>query len=105
MMETNEGAGQRQESIVGVVQLFPADDNSTPAIEPGEEAFDHPSSGDFGRFQSIGSFLGLCLGRMRLPIPSVIVAIETHMRLISFLVKQAVDHIVVIASIQTQMLG
>lgn len=56
-MKTNESARQLYKRSIGLTELFPANQETTPAIEPGKQPFDDPPSRRFARFQVVGSVL------------------------------------------------
>ena len=97
VMKTNESAGQLQKSLIRFTELFPADQETTPAIEPREKPFDDPSSRRFPRFQAVRLFLG------RL-IPLVVLPIESDVWLVASLIEFPIDGVMIIGRIQAQVL-
>ncbi len=96
-MKTNESTRQLQKGLIRLTELFPPNQEATPAIEPRKQAFDDPSTRCFAWFQAIDALLWR-------PIPLVVVSIETHMRLVAPFVQLAIDGIMIVSSIQAQML-
>src|SRR5690348_14741543 len=96
-MKTNETTSQLQKRLIGLPELVPTDQEATPAIEPREQPFHHPTSRCFARLQAVGGFLGRLL-------PLVLVRIEPHMGLKATLVQLAIDGIKIVGRIQTQVL-
>ena len=86
-MKTDESTRQLQERLIGFTELFPANQKATPAIEPGKQPFDDPSSGRFAWFQAVARLL------WRL-IPLVVLSIEPHMRLVASFIQLPIgwDH-------------
>src|SRR5437764_8871751 len=97
VMKTDESTGQLQKSLIGFTELFPADQETTPAIEPGEQPFHHPSARRFAWFQAVGSVLWWL-------IPFVVLRIEPHVRLVAPFVQLAIDGIMIVGRIQAQVL-
>lgn len=104
LMKTDESTSQLQESLIGDVKLLPADQESPPAVEPGEETLNDPAPGFFGGFQRVCS-QGLSFLLLEcLLIPSMVVRVETYMRLVASQIEVAVDNVIVIASVHAQVL-
>jgi len=96
-MKTDESTRQLQERLIGFTELFPANQKATPAIEPGKQPFDDPSSGRFAWFQAVARLL------WRL-IPLVVLSIEPHMRLVASFIQLPIDGIMIVGCIQAQVL-
>ncbi len=96
-MKTDESTGQLQERLIRFTKLFPANQKATPAIEPGKQAFDHPSSRRFTRFQAVGKVFWWL-------IPLVILRIEPDMWLIAPFIQFPIDGIMIVGCIQAQVL-
>ncbi len=82
-MKTKKHTGQLEKCLIRSTELLPADQEPSRAIEPGEETLDHPTSGLLGGFQVIGGLFQQWVVLERLPIPSMVVRIQTRMRFIA----------------------
>src|SRR5579885_1668515 len=103
-MKTNERTSQLEKRLVRSGKLLPANQKPSRAIEPGEKPFHDPPPRLLCRFQTVGRDF---LGRMLLesfPIPLMEVGIQAHMRLIASQIEVCIHRVVIIASIQTQIL-
>ncbi len=96
-MKTDESARQLQKGLIRLTELFPANQEATPAIKPGKQPFDDPSARRFARFQAVDRVL-------RKLILFVVLRIEPHMRLVAPVVQLAIDGIMIVGRVQAQVL-
>src|ERR1051326_1956544 len=102
-MKTNERTGQLEKRLVRSTELLPTDQEPARAIEPREEPLHDPTPGLFGRLQTAGR---LRFGWMLLegfPIPRMVFGIQPRMRFIATFIEVSVDHVIIIACIQAQV--
>ncbi len=95
-MKTNDSTSQLEKGFVGNAELFPANEQSAPPIEPGEESFNDPSSRLFGFFQVVRGKLLLGSLLEGVLIPSMVAWVQTNMRFIATFIPLAVERIGVI---------
>src|SRR5690348_13367135 len=80
-----------QEGLVGALQLLPADEQASRAIEPTVQPLDHPAARPFGRIRRT---------RVR-----TVLAPRADMGAVAALLGSEAWQVVVIAFVQAQMLG
>src|SRR5438045_3620626 len=96
----DKSTSEMQEGLISEIQLLPAHQQTPRTIDPRVQALHDPAARLLARLQTVAGF---CLGRgFHLHL---IVLIGTNMRLIVVRPHRLIDRIVVIACIQTQMLG
>src|SRR5579859_7284240 len=101
MLRADQTTGQMQEGFVGKSELLPAYQQASRAIEPRVQALDHPTPRKLGGLQVAADLLLWlqCWCGLR-----PVVQIGTNMGFILMRLHNLIDGIVIIASVQAQML-